>query len=65
VSSIDRARWRAWCGVADLMGLGPVTFEPDPDGGWTARAGRTKGHGDNGADALASLCRKAAARRKT
>lgn len=62
MSGVDRARWRAWGGVADLMGL-VVTFEPDPEGGWIARARGHKASGETGVDALATLCRKAAARR--
>lgn len=60
MSALDRARWRAWGGVADLMGLGDVEFTPDEWGGWIAEAKGHQGCGDTGADALAALCRAAA-----
>lgn len=63
MSSVDRARWRAWGGVADLMGL-DVEFTPDEDGGWIATAKGYRGHGDTGVDALAMLCQRAAVRRR-
>jgi hypothetical protein len=64
VSTVDRARWRAWGGVADIMGLGDVEFVPDPEGGWIAAAGGYRGHGATGVDALAMLCQRAATRRR-
>jgi hypothetical protein len=62
MSAVDRARWRAWGGVADIMGLGPITCRPVKDG-WVASAGRHRAEGATGVDALASLCRKAAVSR--
>lgn len=62
MSAVDRARWRAWGGVADIMGLGPIVFRPLKDG-WSASAGRYRAEGATGVDALAALCRKAAVRR--
>lgn len=64
MSAVDAARWRAWGGVADIMGLGDVEFVPDPDGGWIAAAGGYRGEGATGVDALASLCQRAALRRR-
>lgn len=63
MSDVDLARWRAWGGVADIMGL-RVVFTPDVGGGWIATARRCEGRGATGTDALAMLCRVAAARRK-
>ena len=61
MSAVDRARWRAWGGVADILGL-VVTFRPIRDG-WSASARGHYADGATGVDALAALCRKVAVRR--
>jgi len=62
VSTIDRARWRAWGGVADIMGL-EVTFRPIR-GGWSASAKGVRVEAETGVDALAMLCQRVALRRR-
>ena len=58
MSAVDRARWRAWGGVADIMGL-TVTFRP-LGAGWSASAEGQRTEGATAVDALAALCRAVA-----
>lgn len=62
MTAAERVKLRAWYAIADLMGLGPITFRPLNDG-WSATAGRHRAEGATGLDALSSLCRKASVAR--
>jgi hypothetical protein len=66
MSALDRARLKAWGGVADLLRLSRIAWTPPERLGddWVATARGFEGRGQTGVDALAMLCQRAATRRR-